>query len=277
MRRHGCSVRWRRPSLVGGVPLYLQWWDTGASVRANLDRLVCRPGGRLLAESDYVLATEGGRGDLARQVLHAIAAGRTRFNEIRQAVRANPARTLDDLVALRLVERLTPVTDDPRRTRRRFYRIADNLLAFTLGVAGRYRAEIERGLGPTILPVLLEELDEHCGLRWEAAFRDHLRRLAAEGALPGRPVAVGPFWTTGADSVEIDAVVLGGRRRQALLVGEAKWARRVDGDRLRTRLLRKAARLPKVADDLRVAICAREAVTNAQGILAVTAADVFSG
>jgi len=51
----------------------------------------------------------------------------------------------------------------------------------------------------------------------------------------------------------------------------------VDGDRLRTRLLRKAARLPKVADDLRVAICAREAVTNAQGILAVTAADVFSG
>ena len=46
-----------------------------------------------------------------------------------------------------------PVTEDPRRTRRRLYRIADNFLAFWLGVLAPHQAEIERGLGSGILSV----------------------------------------------------------------------------------------------------------------------------
>jgi AAA+ ATPase superfamily predicted ATPase len=261
--------------LVGGMPLYLQWWDQSAGVRANLARLACAPGGQLLTEGQLVLATEGEAGELARQVLYAIAAGRTRFNEIEQAVRADPGRTLDRLVALRLVERVVPVTEDPRRTRRRIYRIADNFLAFWLGLLDRYRPEIERGLGESILPVLLDSLDDHMGGPWEEAFRDHLRSRAVAGDLGAGIVAVGPFWTAAADPTEIDAVALAGRRRQAVLVGEAKWARRVDAGRVRAALERKAQALPKVAAELRYAVCARERVDNAAGALAITAEDVF--
>ena len=57
--------------VVGGIPLYLEWWDQTTTVRKNLERLVCTPGGRLLTEGDYVLATEGGNSDLTRQVLYA--------------------------------------------------------------------------------------------------------------------------------------------------------------------------------------------------------------
>ncbi len=261
--------------LVGGMPLYLNWWDQHASPRVNLARLACTPGGQLLTEGQLVLATEAEGGDLARLVLYAIATGRTRFNEIEAAVRADPGRTLDRLVALRLVERVVPVTEDPRRTRRRTYRIADNFLAFWLGTLDRYRPEIERGLGQSILPVLLKSLDDHMGGPWEAAFRAHLRRLAVSGELGEDIIAIGPFWTSAEEPAEIDAVALAGRRREAVLLGEAKWAKRVNAGRLRADLERKSAALPRLAAKPRYAICARERIDKADGVLAITAADIF--
>jgi AAA+ ATPase superfamily predicted ATPase len=264
--------------LLDGVPQYLAWWDQAADVAANLGRLVASPDGRLLAEGDLVLATEGDAGDLAGQVLYAVAAGRTKFNEIEDAVRTDPTRSLERLRSLRLLERVLPVTEDERSTRRRLYRIADNFLAFWLGVVSRYRGEIERGLGPTVLPVLLRELADHVGPRWEEAFRIHLRRLAAAGALGDDIVAIGPFWRTADGGVtpdEIDAVALAGRERVAVLIGEAKWSRRADGRRLRWELERKAAALPRVRPPLRYALAAREQIEGDDDLLRVTAADIF--
>lgn len=264
--------------IVGGVPLYLSWWDQSADPAANLARLVATPGARLLVEGDLVLATEGGSGDLAGQVLYAIAAGRTKFGEIQSAVRTDPTRTLERLRALRLIERVLPVTEDERSTRRRTYRIADNFLAFWLALVSPHRSQIDLGLGPAVVPALLRGLDDHMGPRWEEAFRDHLRRLAAAGELGEDMVAVGPFWASSDDAGsqnEIDAVVLAGRERAAVLVGEAKWGRRADGDRLHRELVAKAGALPRTRPPLRYAVAAREEVSGAADLLRVTSADVF--
>jgi AAA+ ATPase superfamily predicted ATPase len=261
--------------LVGGVPLYLEWWDEVASVRENLLRLACTPGGRLLTEGQLVMATEGDLGDLGELVLRAIAAGRTRHGEIEQAVRAEPGRVLERLIELRLVERMVPVTERTARTRRRVYRIADNFLAFWLGTLDRHRSAIERGLGRQVLPVLMKELDDHMGDRWEEAFREHLIRMAVAGELGDGIVDIGRWWRD-SPPVEIDAVALAGRRREAVLVGEAKWARRLRADRVARELERKAEALPARAERLRYAVCAREVVEGGEGVLAVTAADVFA-
>lgn len=260
--------------ILGGVPLYLSWWDPSQSVRQNLLRLVCRPAAPLLTEGQLVLATEAPEGDLSRQVLYAVAGGRTKHNEIADAVRADPTRVLDRLVELRLLERLTPVTEAPRQTRRRTYRLADNFLAFWLGMVAPHLAEIERGLGEGIVDVILQGLDDFLGPRYEDAFRTHLRRLAERGVLGPEVVAVGPFWTVAGEPVEIDAVVLAGGGREATWVGEAKWARTVDAGPIVAALRRKALALPRARADLRYIVAARETVTGAVD-LAVTAADVF--
>lgn len=259
--------------LVGGIPLYLGWWDQAADVAANLRRLAGGPGAPLLTEGQLVLATEVEGGDLAALVLRAIAAGRTKHNEIRDAVRAEPARVLDRLVQLRLVERVVPVTERDVATRRRRYRIADNFLAFWLQVLDRHRTAVERGLGDAVIEVLIAEIDDFMGDRWEAAFREHLVRLAAAGTLGDGIVDVGRWWRD-TPSVEIDAVALAGRERRPVLAGEAKWARRIDGPRLLRTLQNKAEAVGGID---RYAIAARESVDGEVDAITVTAADIFSG
>lgn len=262
--------------LVGGMPMYLDAWDQGQSIRHNVSRLFCSPGGFLCNEGELVLATEAAGEGLGRAVLMAIGAGRTKHSEIKDAVRAEPSRMLDRLIELRLIERIVPVTEDPGRARNRSYRIADNFLAVWLGIINPHRAEIERGLGETILPVVMRSLDDHMGSRWEEAFRMHLRRMAGAGELGEDIVAVGPYWTRAQGSVEIDAVVLAGRGREVVAVGEAKWARSVNAGALRRDLERKAQSLPRRVEPLRYIICGRERVNGlGTGTIGLTAADLF--
>lgn len=259
--------------IVGGMPLYLSWWRSELSVERNLARLACHPDAKMIREGDLVLATEAGKGVHLAATLQAIAEGYTKHNEIGDAVRADPSRTLSDLLALRLVERIQPVTENGRG-RRKIYRISDNFLAFYLGTLSRVLPEIDRGLGDTVLPVLIESLNDHLGAAWEEAFRDHLRLRAAE--IGPDVVAIGPWWQADGQH-QIDAAVLAGRSRRPVMVGEAKWAKKADGARIVTGLAAKAAHLTGDASELRYAVCAREEITHApHGTLCVTAADIFA-
>ena len=261
--------------IVGGMPLYLSWWKQETSVRDNLLRLACTPDGRMLVEGDLVLATETGQGDQMAAVLRAIAHGRTRHNEIADETRIDPTRTLRDLLALRLIERLQPVTDSGR-TRRRIYRITDNFLAFYLGILSSFRGEIDRGLGRTVINAVTAGISDHMGSAWEEAFRDHLRLRAVTGRLDRDDVvAIGPWWRDGGG--EIDAVGLAGRERVPFLAGESKWSERVNASRVKAALSAKTAELTSDPGSLRYVVCGRELVEGAdRETLVVTAADIFA-
>lgn len=275
----GPADRARVWSICDGTPLYLSWWDQSAPILDNIRRLCCEPGAPLRTEGEFVLATDGVAGGVARQVLGAIAVGRNRHSEIVQSVRSDRqvARVLDDLERLRLIERVTPVTEEPGARRgRTVYRIADNFLTFWLGPLSRFLGEIDRGMGAMVAQTLHRRLDHHIGPRYEDAFRSHLRRLAIAGEFGDEVLRIGQYWTTGRHQIEIDAVVLAGTPPAAVAVGECKWAPRVGAAALLSMLVERALALPRRAEHLRYVVCAREEVTEPEQVLAVTAADIFA-
>lgn len=260
--------------MLGGIPLYLTMWQQDASIEDNLSRLLLSAETPLYNEGKLILATELGTGHLASQVLTAIANGRTRFHEIADAVGTDPTRVIERLVELRLVERILPVTEDPAKHRRKIYRLRDNFLRFYLGVLGRYRSRIEAGSLQTVLPNVMASLDDFMGPAWEDAFRDHLALRADE--IDPETVDIGPWWR-GDGQDELDAVALAGRSKSPVLVGEAKWTKRVRAPRLLSRLHAKAAHLVDDPEQLRYAIAARESVEAApEGVWTITADDIFT-
>jgi hypothetical protein len=210
-------------------------------------------------------------------ILYAIASGATRYNEIQDLIGTDPARSLDRLAEARLVERLAPVDEDQTKSRRKIYRIADNFLAFYLGPVRRHQTEIERGYGERVMPALRRELDDHLGIPYEEAFREHLWEQAGTGVLGDHVVAIGPWWRSGGQD-QIDAVVLAQPEltRIPVAVGESKWSKSVSGPRTKAKLAAKSAALTSAVDQLRYIICARSAVTNADpDTIVITAADIF--
>lgn len=260
------AVAW---GLCDGTPLYLSHWRQDQGLEQNIRELFCTPDAFLYNEARQVLLTDGVGSGLTKQVLSAIALGKNRHSEITDLVKGERqvARVLDDLERLRLVERVLPVTEDPRaRTGRTTYRIADNFLAFWLSVVERHLREIDLGMSDAAAKAVSKRVDDFMGPRYEEAFRDHLRRLGGH--------LVGPYWTRGGAQVEIDAVMLD-TDQVAIAVGECKWQQKVNGAELRTKLLKAARVLPNALVEPEVIVGAREQVTDAGSVRSVTASDIF--
>jgi hypothetical protein len=130
-----------------------------------------------------------------------------------------------------------------------------------------------------VLPAIERELDDFMGLPYEDAFRECLWEKSFDGTLGLSDICdIGPWWTAGGPG-QIDAVLLAQPEltRIPVAVGEAKWARSVNGGRQRGRLTAKAAALTADGDRLAYIIGARsEGATGPESdTIALTAAHIF--
>ncbi|MGH2771663.1 MAG: ATP-binding protein [Actinomycetota bacterium] len=261
-------------AVMGGMPSYLSRWRDDLGYRANLGRLFADPASPLVEEGEFVLSGELPEGSGYFRIMHAIATGNRTYGAIKRFADIDIQRQLDRLLRLGLVERETPVTENPSKTRRAAYRIGDNFLNFWFRFIYRSRADIGRGLGtPLVEGVIVPGLSDYMGEPWEQICREFVRRQAAMQQLPCRPTSIGRWWSRD-NSVEID--IVGIERKKVVLAGSAKWSRSAGRDEL-NRLRRAVEALPNRAPETTLALFARDKIRDIapSEALAFTAEDLY--
>ncbi|MBW3602782.1 MAG: ATP-binding protein, partial [Actinobacteria bacterium] len=189
---------------VGGMPRYLSLWDPRHDALTNLSDLLDGPGAPL-GDEGTVLLQEVSAGSAAARLLELVGLGARTFTTLRQRADLAPATTSDALAgleALGLVDRVTPVGEEPRRTRRVRYRVRDGFLRLWLSVVLPHREAFELGRGGQVLAANRHLVADSQGYGLRSVVRDWL--AARTGAV------CGPWWGAGAGGAAVDALALRG-------------------------------------------------------------------
>jgi hypothetical protein len=212
--------------ILGGVPLYLTFFQPARSLRDNILQAIVSPASRLYVEPQAVFAAHHQVYDArsALAVLRAIAHGRHRWSDIAETVGVTTSalsRVMEPLIGdLGLVERVLPVTEThPTRTYYTQYHLTDNFFRFWFRFIEPNQGHIEFGDAERITDLIEARLPDYMGLPFEAMCRDWVRMASAAGILAQRAGRVGTWWNP---DHQLDIVGLDEDSRAAIL-GEAKW------------------------------------------------------
>lgn len=278
--RHDPELLLRRYALLGGTPQYQAWAGDPPIARILRERILAK--GRPLYDDPLHLlrAGEGIRSPGSYlSILHAVARGATRFNEIgnRTGLQGQSlAGRLERLQELAYVELREPAEPD-RPPRRGSYGIADPYLRLWFRYVFPNRSRLERGAVDEVAAEIEGDLDNHLGPVFEECCRTWIARYAPRD-LVGPIDDLGAWWSRD-HAVEVDVAAHHGGRYT--LLASVKWAKSVgtadldELERARDHLGARAARA-------RLVLFARRGFTSRlrdraarDHVALVTAADLF--
>ncbi|MCP3958493.1 MAG: ATP-binding protein [bacterium] len=225
--RYSTAERVAVHAVAGGVPAYLERFDDGKSVGANIQRLFVRRTGMFRSEPFLLI------GDVVRRetqtyeaLLKAVASGLHTPTEIGKALDLTPSYLspyFKQLESLQLLERRLPATVPPKKrraSRKGRYHLSDPYLRFYFRFIAPHLHLVEQELTGILWQRIREQFRAFVGL---TAFEDLCRQWtlaqARAGRLPLAPELVGSHW---ARDVQVDVVAVDWHEK-AILLGECKW------------------------------------------------------
>ncbi len=235
--------------ILGGIPAYLNQFalrstnDSQRTLEQHIKDELLTPQGYLFDEVNFLLRTELREPRTYASLLHAIAGGATRLNEISQRVgldATNVNKYLSVLRELRLVKRETPVTDRaPQKSKKGLYKIADNYVKFWFRFVLPNRSLIESGNADLVYKeIIAPNLPHYMGEIFENICRQYISLYWTE-KLKVAPKQVGAHW---ARSIEID--VLTENIDESHSFGECKWWNAPVGENVLNHLVEKTKKVP---------------------------------
>ncbi len=215
-----------------------------------LEFLFFRQNAPLKNEVINVLRQEFGKGKgYYYEILEAIATGHTKLNEIANCCGKHQTEItsfMSDLMDYyQIIERETPITDNPRKTRKSIYKIKSPLFLFWFRFVYPNLRYMELNRYDVILKKIETELNTYLGLNFEDVCKQIVNEFNETDY-----TLIGRWWGHkkeggGRSSIEIDLIALneenkGNKGNKEILFGECKWKMRVDAEKIIIDLLEKA-------------------------------------
>lgn len=214
-------------SVLGGVPAYLNKFDIEKDVMKEIRNNILNPEKFLYKEPRFILLEELREPATYFSILSAIAQGARKYNEISQKSYVEPTKLskyLQVLIDLRLVEKITPITEKKKMRRNSIYKIKDNFFTFWFRFINPNTSMIEEGNIEPVMEQIRRGFKEHTSKVFEDVCREAIT-IESKNSLSF--TSVGSWWDKGE---EIDIVAINEGTKD-ILFGECKWGdKKVDAD-----------------------------------------------
>lgn len=225
--------------ITGGIPQYLSFIDQDKSIEENINRLFLRNNAILQDEPNVLLQEELRKPATYYSILVALAQGKTKPNEIYQAIGLSSASSLSPYLSrlqeLEMVERKLPILE--KNTKNATYHISDTMFQFWFQYISGQQDKISLNRTSGLLARIMADLPNFLGPVFEKACKEWTWRQAD---LPFDPQEISSWWGYNPAlrrQDEVDLVAVSYDKKEAI-IGECKW--------------RKAEKLsPQMLDTLR--------------------------
>lgn len=205
--------------ILGGIPRYLEAFDSNESIEKNVANKIIRNGAYLHEEPDNLLKAELRETNVYSSILSAIANGRNKIIDIANFIhedRTKVAKYLITLQTLRLIEKRVPCME-PETSKKSIYVIKDNFFKFW------FRYEFTNNSYYSMLGAkdaseeIMNDISNLMGDAFEEICKEYIIRLAKQRKLPFIPYYLGKWWGTNPaikaqDDVDLLAVDKTGKR-----------------------------------------------------------------
>jgi AAA+ ATPase superfamily predicted ATPase len=218
-------------SVFEGVPYYYELIDLKKSAREAIFNLALSRDAQLREEGKAILSVEFGKDSRTyNTVLTAISEGKTKLNEISSLFENKKNETIKYLDILRkefnLVKKMTPITENPSKSRNGKYQIIDNFLSFWFYFYDKKRAYVEQERFDEVLDFFNKEFNSFVGKKFEKLLTGLIKEKKILPELKFN--RIGSQWgKSGIETYEIDILALNDNSKQALF-GECKWKDKVN-------------------------------------------------
>lgn len=214
--------------VLGGVPYYLSLVNPNLSFERNLIEMFFKVDGKLYDEPNFLMKEEFREPAIYNSIIMAIAKGANRPNTIQSMTGIEAKSTpfyLKQLVDIGFLRKVFPFGENPLKSKKGIYEIADNTFRFWYEHVYRHTSSIELGFGEAIANrKVFPYLDEFIGNSvFEFVAQQYLVRAVKAGVIDLIPTRIGKWWGNDPQEKKESDIDVVFESEGDVILGECKW------------------------------------------------------